>query len=86
MVFTSQLNMSLMFLKWFIATYGYKTNRSYRQIASDTGRVCFMTVKHHLVNLEKMGVLQIENKGTRCQVLHILKENADKALSEWQLD
>ena len=45
-----------------------------------------MTVKHHLVNLEKMGVLQIENKGTHHQVLHILRGNADMVLSEWQLD
>lgn len=80
MKFTTQLNMSLVFLKWFISTYGYESKSSYRQIAADTGRVCFMTVKHHLSNLEKMGVLQIENKGTRHQVLHILKENADKAL------
>ena len=74
-----------MFLKWFITTYGYESKCTYRQIAVDTGRICFMTVKHHLINLENMGVLQIENKGTRHQVLHILKENADMVLSEWQL-
>lgn len=86
MDFTKQPSMSLMFLKWFVTTYGYESKRTYRQIAADTGRICFMTVKHHLVNLEKMGALQIENKGTRHQVLHILKENADMVLSEWQLD
>lgn len=84
MNFTKQPNMSLLFLKWFIATYGYESKRTYRQIAEDTGRVCFMTVKHHLVNLEKMGVLQIENKGTHHQVLHILKDNAEKVIKEWQ--
>lgn len=85
MNFAKQPNMSLMFLKWFIMTYGYESKRTYRQIASDTGRICFMTVKHHLVNLEKMGVLQIENKGTRHQVLHILKGNADKMIADESL-
>lgn len=82
MDFTKQPSMSLLFLKWFISTYGYESKNTYRRIAADTGRICFMTVKHHLVNLEKMGVLQIENKGTRHQVLHILKENADKMIAD----
>lgn len=82
MNFTKQPNMSLMFLKCFIATYGYERRQTYRQIATDTGRICFMTVKHHLVNLERMGVLQIENKGTHRQVLHILKDNADKMIAD----
>ncbi len=82
MDFAKQPSVSLMFLKWFITTYGYESKRTYRQIAADTGRICFMTVKHHLVNLEKMGVLQIENKGTHHQVLHILKENVDKMIAD----
>lgn len=85
MDFIKQPSMSLMFLKWFITTYGYESKRTYRQIAADTGRICFMTVKHHLVNLEKMGVLQIENKGTRHQVLRILKGNADKVIADASL-
>lgn len=59
------------FAKCLIELYGYDIQKSYRKIAEDLKTISHTTVQHHVLKLEKMGVITIDNKGNIKQTLHI---------------
>ncbi|WP_163222643.1 helix-turn-helix transcriptional regulator [Bacteroides sp. 214] len=48
--------------------YGYTINKSYRSIATDIEGLSHVTVKTYLYQLEQLGYIRIENKGTHRQM------------------
>lgn len=74
------------FLRFLVETYGFIIQRSYRKIAADAGSISFVAVQHHILKLEKMGIITIENKGERYQVLHISVDKYNKVVKVWQQD
>lgn len=74
------------FLRFLVETYGFTIQRSYRKIAADTGSISFVAVQHHILKLEAMGIITIENKGTRYQVLHISEDKFNEYVKPCQQD
>ena len=64
-------NFTLDFVKCLIGLYGYDIQKSYRKIAEDLKAISHTTVQHHVLKLEKMGIITIENKGNIKQTIHI---------------
>lgn len=64
-------NFTLDFVKCLVELYGYDIQKSYRKIAEDLKSISHTTVQHHVLKLETMGIITIENKGSLKQILHI---------------
>lgn len=73
-------NFTLDFIKCLIELYGFDIQKSYRKIAEDLKTVSHTTVQHHVLKLEKMGIITIENKGNIKQVLHISSKKLNEVL------
>lgn len=73
-------NFTLDFIKCLIELYGFDIQKSYRKIAEDLKTVSHTTVQHHVLKLEKMGIITIENKRSIKQVLHISSKKLNEVL------
>lgn len=73
-------NFTLDFIKCLIELYGFDIQKSYRKIAEDLKTVSHTTVQHHVLKLEKMDIITIENKRSIKQVLHISSKKLNEVL------
>ncbi len=74
------------FVRCLIDTYGCHINKSYREMAKDLKVVSHATVQHHILKLETLGVITIENKSSKRQTLHISLSNLKEMERVWQQD
>lgn len=79
-------NFTLDFVKCLVELYGYDIQKSYRKIAEDLKSISHTTVQHHILKLESMGIITIENKGNIKQTLHISFEKLKEMMKVWQQD
>lgn len=77
-------NFTMDFVKCLVELYGYDIRKSYRKIAGDLKTISHTTVQHHILKLEGMGVITVENKGGLQQTLHISSEKLNEMMKIWQ--
>ena len=65
------------FLVWFRQFYQGQTNDTYAQIAENYGQCNYGTARTYILELEKNGYIQIENRAKRTQKF-IVNENLYK--------
>lgn len=63
------------FVEKLVKSYGYRVQDTYKEIARKIGGMSYGTVRNHLLRLEKLEYIQIENRGKYHQVYNL---NADK--------
>lgn len=79
-------NFTLDFVRCLIDIYGYHINKSYREMAKDLKTISHTTVQHHILKLEKLGVISIENKSKKNQTLYISFDKLKEMERVWQQD
>ena len=79
-------NFTFDFVKCLIERYGYDIQKPYRKIAEELKVISHSTVQHHILKLERMGIITIENKGSKTQILHISANKLNEAVKIWQQD
>lgn len=79
-------NFTLDFVRCLIDIYGCHINKSYREMAKDLKTISHTTVQHHILKLEKLGVISIENKSKKNQALHISLDKLKEMERVWRQD
>ena len=63
------------FMMALIEKYGYIVQATLKEMAQSIGGTSYTSVRNYLLELEKIGYIEIENKGKRCQTYHLKYKN-----------
>ncbi len=70
------------FLTELVKHYGYTIERySYRDLESDLKSVTYATIRNYMMDLERLGYLKIERKGTSKQAFILNKDKVKSLLN-----
>jgi predicted ArsR family transcriptional regulator len=71
-----------LFLRELVKMYGYIIQETYKDMAKKLGGINYGTVRNHLLALEAIGVLKIENKSKYNQVYYLDRKKADRIMND----